>query len=350
MKIMHICTDSKIGGAIVSLYRLVSVSLREDIEHIVILAPDCVMLRAFSDLGVTVVTLSDSDRSFSIKDVFKTIYYIRRFRPDVVHTHGSVSGRIAAFICSVRSRIYTRHTYHHRGYCSIMRAINSIITTRAVAVSDALVDQILRSGITRDKISVIYNGASDTYHKNNDDRIYHLLYIGRIVKDKGLDTAISAISRLHSTDSRFTLTIVGDGSYKSVIEERISSLDTSDLVTLYPYTENTAEHLSKCGIAINCSYENEATSNFLLESMGGGLVPLVSCVGGNPIVVKDGVSGRVFAPYDVDEFISCAIDIVSRYEYYQENAYSRFLSEYTLERMSDHYIKLWEDEYDNKCK
>lgn len=347
MRIMHICTDSGFGGAVVTLHRIVEFTRREDIEHIVIIPGCSVLYDDFLRLGVRVLPLSDADKSFSFKDLFHLINLMLKLHPHIVHTHGSVTGRIAAFLCGVRSRIYTRHTYNDQLSSRATRFINRIVTTRAVAVSGVLVGQIVNSGITHEKIHVINNGVV-RYDTANDDsnRKYNLLYIGRIVKGKGLDTALSAIRKLRALDSRFTLTIVGDGKYKSEIEKSINANGIADLVFVCPSTRNIKKYLFMSGIAINCSYENEATACFILEGMSAGMVPLVSSAGGNPCVVSDKKTGRVYTSGDVDSLVECALDIINNYDYYKNNSFERYLSTYTVDVMADNYLKLWEVEYE----
>ena len=160
IRILHICSDSNAGGAVISLLRLLSASVNEEFHHTVLIPANSPLYDDFLSLGVDVIRLNyGCDNSSSISAVRECMRYIRAIRPHIVHTHGAMYGRVGAFLCGVRSRIYTRHTYHNSKHCLLSRLINKLVTTHVVAVNCELVEQIILSGISDDRISLIENGT-----------------------------------------------------------------------------------------------------------------------------------------------------------------------------------------------
>ena len=348
IKILHICTDSNIGGAIVTLYRILMAADKTNFEHVVLIPESSMLYDDFVALGVHVIPIKTThDRSFSICATFECMWHIRDHSPHIVHTHGAIFGRLAAYLSGVRSRVYTRHTYNSKQHSALLRIINRTITTNAVAVSPAVVDQIVSCGIREDQISVIENGCSE-YNSSVivKDREYNLLYLGRFEREKGLLLALEGIMQLHSIDSRYSLTLVGEGKLKEEIEFYVNDNNMSDYVKVFPCQKDVASFLAENGIAINCSYKNEATSNFIIESMSASLACVLSNAGGNKFVINDGIDGRLFDSGNLDSFVNAVLDVTDKYAYYSSRSKEKYLCRFTDKVMIDKYHALWKEEYD----
>ena len=353
IRIMHFCSDSDIGGAIISLYRLLGAASDPMLEHVVVVPACCKMKNAFNDLNVELVTYdSTSDESFSLPLIFEMKKLISRFSPHIVHTHGMISARIAAKLSGVRSLIYTRHTYSENRYGTVKRMLNSLCTTKAVAVNPTLISQLSDSGINTKDISLIYNGcdtiSSIDLKECNVGHEIRLLYLGRIVKGKGLDTAVEALKRLNKEFYRVTLTIAGEGEYKDSLISLADSLGVGNYVRFMPFTYNIAGLIAECDIAINTSYVNEASSNFVIEALSASKPVLISDIAGNAYMIEQGVEGIKYRSGDIDSFC-CGVKSITKdsktYHSFCNKAKERHSCLFSLESMSSRYIQLWKDEY-----
>lgn len=359
IRILHFCSDSNIGGAGVCLLRLLSASDKDKFEHYAVIPQNSLLKDRFLASGVNVILYySSPDRSFSVSQIKEFIKLIQKLNPHIVHTHGSFSARIAAKLANVRSRIYTRHTYCEKKYSSPFRFLNRAVTTKAVAVNAALVPQLKDSGIKEDNILVIENACErisvDGPCKNNENEdSWSLLFLGRIVKGKGLDTAIKAIKKLNCSKYSVTLTVAGEGDYKDEMVSLAKRIGVSDYVRFLPFQNDITQCIYDCDIAINCSYRDEATSNFVIEAMSASKPVLLSNVGGNLHIIDDGVEGMFFLPGNVDSFCVALKRMISDRKVYlhlSENAEKKYLARFTLERMITSYQKLWTEEYDRYYK
>ncbi len=348
IKVMHICSDSIVGGASVTLLRLIKHADKDNFEHYVLIPASSPFLSAFQSTGVNVIPLkSGSDSSKSLRCFFECFRFIREISPDIVHTHGAFFGRFSAFLCGVKSRIYTRHTFNEVKYNIILRFLNRIITTRAVAVNDVLYPQLINSGIDPDEILLIENGCEkiNAYSKEKTQNTV-LLYIGRIVREKGLDTAIEGIKILSESDKKYQLLIVGDGDYRSELEKNIIEYGMTEYVKLLPFRCDVTDVISDCDILVNCSPKNEATSISVMEAMSAFKPCVVSDAGGNTNVVTDGYDGAVFKSGDPHDF-ACAVRRLSAgYDDCSKNAYKTYNLRFRVEYMTKKYESLWKDEYD----
>ncbi len=352
IKIMHFCSDCNIGGAGITLYRLVSSSKKALFEHIVVLPENSKLLSMFYGANIRVITYkSSAQKSFSLPLTLELIQIISKYSPNIVHTHGMASARLGALFCGVKSRVYTRHTYREIKTNSLFRVLNNVLTTKAVAVSSALTEQIRESGIKNEDIVLIPNGCEfmgEAERNKEKNEVFTLLYHGRIEREKGLLTAVRAVCRLVNAGYNVRLMIVGNGEYKSKLKETVNSLGLADYVQFFSCTNDVKKYINMSDVALNCSYCAEGTSNSVIECMSAGVVPVLSSVKGNMAVVRHQENGLVFKSGSVGELTDCIRLLINDRELYSRLSsavYETYIAKFTLGAMIDKYEKLWKDEY-----
>src|SRR4051812_10080855 len=181
----------------------------------------------------------------------------RRFRPDIVHTHtakAGMIGRLAAEVC--RPRPIVVHTYHghvlegyfsapvERFYRLLERAL-ATRTDRLVAVSTAVVDDLVRLGVAdRSRFDVIPLGLeldpflelplepSGPFREELGVRSDEVLatFVGRIAPIKRVDVVIRALARARELGAPVRLAVVGDGELRAELETLTRSLGCTDAV------------------------------------------------------------------------------------------------------------------------
>jgi glycosyltransferase involved in cell wall biosynthesis len=112
------------------------------------------------------------------------------------------------------------------------------------------------------------------------DGAVHLLYVGRLVRTKGLRDAIRALARL-TTSKPVTLEVVGDGPDRSACQALVSELDLGSVVRFHGrQPHDRVEHFYRnADIFVFPSYR-EPGGNVVFESMGYGVPLVVSDLGG----------------------------------------------------------------------
>ena len=92
-KVMHILTDSNIGGAGRLLINYLHNFDRSKFDIVVVLPKDAALKPLVEAEGYPVWEMENGrDRSFDRKAVAEIRAMIRKFQPDIVHTHSSFSG------------------------------------------------------------------------------------------------------------------------------------------------------------------------------------------------------------------------------------------------------------------
>ena len=272
-------------------------------------------------------------RSISIGNDLKAFFLlmreIRRFKPDVVHTHtakAGVLGRVAAFLARPSAkRIHTFHGHLLHGYFGsrkvqivvFLEKILGLITQKFVAIGNVVKADLVRAGIAKDsKFEVIYPGLQnlDVYPKLEarktlglDSKKIYVVYVGRLTQIKRPDRLIELGRSLKASHSTAHLIIAGAGE---LLEDLTVKSESESLpITFLGWRNDIDIILSASDIAVLCS-DNEGIPLTLIQASQAGL-PIVSTnVGSVSDIVLDGVTGLLteVSAKDVIQGVSKLID------------------------------------------
>lgn len=244
---------------------------------------------------------------------FLAVRAVRVLKPDIVH---AVLETFAGFALkllkgSKAKRILTMQTTN-RSFLKgpIVRSPDAV-----TAISTVLVKQAELLG--RKNVTLIPNGID---LKLIDEALAHrpkidgrILFVGRLEKMKGIDTLLHAFKKLQLTDhsSQPSLRIVGGGSQRAALEQLATELGLNDRVTFAGYLkpEQTAAEFAQAQVFVGLS-RSEALGNVFLEAQAAGCVVIGTTVGGIPDIVKDGETGKLVAPDDIDAAAGALTDIL----------------------------------------
>ena len=108
IRVLNIISDTNIGGAGRVLLNYLRYSDRAQFETWVALPRNSLLKPLLEEAGARVLEVDGiADRSFDRGDVKTLKGLIAWERPDLVHTHGCLSGRIAARQCGIPA-VYSR--------------------------------------------------------------------------------------------------------------------------------------------------------------------------------------------------------------------------------------------------
>jgi glycosyltransferase involved in cell wall biosynthesis len=126
-----------------------------------------------------------------------------------------------------------------------------------------------------------------------------LLFVGRLVRQKGLDVLFRALATL-KTRTDWTLVIVGEGPLKDELVSAARNLGMADRVEFRGWLQR--KHLpaayEQADVFVLPS-RDEGMSNAMLEAMAAGLPVIGSKVAGLDEVVVDGKTGLLVPPENV---------------------------------------------------
>jgi glycosyltransferase involved in cell wall biosynthesis len=174
------------------------------------------------------------------------------------------------------------------------RPIPAVYTrTPFEAISESTADDLAARGIARDRVTVIYPGAScDYYTPDAAQRAATpvFAYLGRLKKYKGVDLVIRAFAKV--ADSRAILEIAGEGDFRPALERLVASLDLTARVRFLGFVSEPEK--------LALLRRSWATA-FASPKEGWGLTNIEASACGTPVVasnspgiresVRDGVTG-----------------------------------------------------------
>jgi glycosyltransferase involved in cell wall biosynthesis len=252
------------------------------------------------------------------------IRHVRRFRPDIVHTHtakAGILGRLAARLALGRAPIVV-HTYHGhvlRGYFgprteAVYRLLErglSRLSTRLIGVSAATVDELVALGVAPGhKFSAVpigldldcflavgpaADGLRSALGAGPDTLV--ATFVGRLVPIKRVDLLIDAVRLAREQGADARLVIVGDGELRTALETQAAPL--GDAVAFLGFRDDVAQIAAATDLAV-LSSDNEGTPVALIEAAAAGVPALATGVGGVGDIVLDGRTGHLVAPGDVE--------------------------------------------------
>jgi GalNAc-alpha-(1->4)-GalNAc-alpha-(1->3)-diNAcBac-PP-undecaprenol alpha-1,4-N-acetyl-D-galactosaminyltransferase len=133
---------------------------------------------------------------------------------------------------------------------------------------------------------------------------HSLIAIGRLHPQKGFDLLMKAFARIHAKYPDWQLTILGEGSMRSELEQLRSQLQLTDCVHLPGLVTNVQEYLRQADLFVMPS-RFEGFPMALCEAMACGLpVIAADCLSGPREIVEDGVNGILVATEDVDALVA----------------------------------------------
>ena len=122
------------------------------------------------------------------------------------------------------------------------------------------------------------------------DRI-HFLYLGRIMKEKGIDELFSAVQRLHrELENGFVLDLVG--FFEDEYKQKVSQLEAAGIAVFHGFQEDPRPWYAMADCVVLPSY-HEGMSNVLLEAAATGRPIITSDIPGCREAVQEGISGML---------------------------------------------------------
>lgn len=262
-------------------------------------------------LGLPILNFPNS-RGFDLSALLRLSIIMLRGNAQIVHSHGYKPNIYLMILKPLLRNMIFISTVHGwakesaDGKLSLYEKLNSIALRSfdsCVAVSNAVKQDLLHTGLRSQSICVIPNGfdspspllANNRHLEYSHQKAFLIGYAGRLVKEKGLDILIKAFHLFHSNQPASRLILAGDGPLKKDLQEMASSLNLSAVVTFVGFQENIFQFLDDLDLFVLPS-RTEGLPMILLEAMHAQKPIIASSVGGIPEVIAPGIDGLLFQP------------------------------------------------------
>jgi len=278
--------------------------------------------------GVRVIPVKMTRTMTPLKDLkatWKLYNVFRKEKPFIVHTHtpkaGTV-GMLAAYLARVPHRLHTiaglpllEAKGNKRKVLNLVEKITYACATKIYPNSYGLKQIILdHKFTTNEKLKVIGNGSSngiDTNHfdpdlyPNQDNESLRLslginkndlvfVFVGRIVKDKGINELVQAFYKLARTQSNVKLLIVG--SYEKELDpvqpQIEETIENHAQIISVGWQKDVRPYFAIADVLTFPSYR-EGFPNVVLQAGAMGLPSIVSNINGCNEIIEEGINGYI---------------------------------------------------------
>lgn len=263
-----------------------------------------------------------------IKALFATFFWLRRIKPDILHTHtpkAGLIGMVAGFFAGVPVRLHTVAGIPWMESRGVLRFIYKILESLTYFFSTKIypnskgLHQFLINEIpsAKGKYMVLGSGSSNgidaTYFsidavneskKSLRNKLnitfdsFVWLYVGRIVRDKGINELVNAFLKM---SPNHTLLLVGpfEDDQDPVSEETINLIKSSCNILTFGF-QNDVRPFFKLSDALVFPSYREGFPNVPMQAAAMGLPQICTDINGCNEIVIPGVNGLLVPPKDVE--------------------------------------------------
>ncbi|MDD6184481.1 MAG: glycosyltransferase family 4 protein [Bacteroidales bacterium] len=249
--------------------------------------------------------------------LLRFVFFFRRERPSVVHGNtpkGGLLSMLAAWLTRVPVRIYVCHGLRYQG-CSglkrkllmFMEMLSCHCATHVISVSNGVKKALKDDGISNKEPVVIWNGSIsgvdavkfDPHRHFAKDEIrkslgletgtFVLTFVGRMVKDKGINELVEAFTVLSANHPDIRLLLIG------IIEDggNLLSADTREIIEDNPAIiapgerSDIPEILSITNVFVLPSYREGLPISLIEAGAMGTPIIATDVVGCNEVITNE---------------------------------------------------------------
>ena len=271
------------------------------------------------------------------------LIYIKIFVPNVkvvAYAHAN-----ARDICEHKRKkgLLLRKLVHRLGFA----AADGI-----VAISDSVKASLqIYLGVNEKKIFRIYNGTQiartcDLKDRTSEKNILKLIYVGRLIQEKGVQNTLFVLSRLKGK-LPFMFTVVGDGPYRQTLEKMANQLGLEDCVTFQGNRTDVSQQLEEADVFIHLPEWDEGFGITVIEALASGRLCIVNQRGALPEIIEHGKNGFIL-PADDPEAIQNLLEEIwdmsdearSRMQNNARSSARRFSLEYFVRELDEYFREI----------
>ena len=148
------------------------------------------------------------------------------------------------------------------------------------------------------------------YTEMPDEGVVRFLFIGRVMKLKGIDEYLKAAEILKTKYPNTEFIIAGwneEEEYKKIVAE----YQKNGFVNYIGFRNDINDWIAKCNCTVLPSHGGEGVPNVLLESAAMGRICIGTNIPGTANVIDDGVTGYLFEKCDVDGHVTAMEKVIT---------------------------------------
>lgn len=284
--------------------------------------------------GVRTVGVTMQRHIAPFKDLLSLWSLIRVFRrekPRMVHSMTPKAGLLsmmAAWLCRVPVRVHTftglvfpTATGIKQKILILTDRITCACATHIIPEGEGVKNDLINFRITRKPLRVLGHGnvrGIDLSYFNPEledvqteasrirkEGIFTFVFIGRLVRDKGINELVEAFEQLNSEYPDTRLLLVGrqEPELDPLMPETLRKIGHNKYIEAVGQQSDVRPWLAASDAFVLPSYR-EGFPNVVIEAGAMGLPSIVTDINGSREIILEGVNGTIIPPRDTDALLS----------------------------------------------
>lgn len=275
-----------------------------------------------------------------LKCLIQLTKYLRKVKPDVVHTHTPKAGLLgmwAAFLAGVPVRLHTiagvpwiETTGFRRWVLKSVEKITALPATQVYPNSHKQHEFLMENGIANKKFKVLEKGSSngiDTTHfsitpaiasdasrlrvnENVKEDAWIWIFVGRIVKDKGMEEMLYAWNTIQEKYPNDKLWLLGseEPELDPLSPEATEFMNNSSSVKKWGFLNDIRPYLAAAQVLVFPSYR-EGFPNVPMQAGAMECALILSDINGCNEIVEDQKSGILVQSKNKEALLSAMLTL-----------------------------------------
>ena len=329
-KFVKLIRTSTVPGSLNTFCRglLRELQEKEGYEVVAVSSPGPELDEVADREGVKTIAVPMERHISPLKDVvslWRLIRAFRRERPQMVHSITPKAGLLsmmAAWVCRVPVRLHTftglvfpTATGLKRKVLMFTDRLTCACATHIVPEGEGVRDDLIKNRITDKPLRVLGYGnirGIDLGRFDPDspevrsaasgirkEGLFTFVFIGRLVRDKGIDELVAAFSKLNKDRPETRLVLVGgmESDLDPLLPETLAEVESNPAIEAVGRQADVRPWLVASDALVFPSYR-EGFPNVVIEAGAMGLPSIVTDINGSREIIVDGKNGVVIPPRD----------------------------------------------------
>lgn len=341
-------------------------SFMSDYYEVTAISSDAEYLKKIGEKEKVAVFEVDMSRKITpfadLRAIAKLYFYLKKTKPFIVHTHtpkAGMVGMMAAKLAGVPHRLHTvaglpllEAKGKKRQLLDFVEKITYAAATKVFPNSFGLRD-IIKSNqyCPSEKLKVLANGSSngintqyfnpeifqstastlkDTLGIHPNDFVF--IFVGRLVKDKGINELVDAFDRLIATHPNTKLVLVGkyEQDLDPLEEKTLGMIASNKNIISTGYQSDVRPYFAISDALVFPSYR-EGFPNVVMQAGAMNLPCIVTNINGCNEIVRENDNGLIIPVHDALAIFNAMkkmMDDKEPFEKMRQNARPRIVSQY----------------------
>lgn len=292
--------------------------LIEEKNEVIVCFPKSDKIHEFINMGCKYIDIKMDRRGTNpVKDmgiIFSYLKILKKEKPDIVLTFTIKPNLYGGFACRIKKipyianitglgtalqnegilqkfTIFLYHIAFKKIKCCFMQNEDNMKFFEKHKIAERKRKLLPGSGVNLDKYKLL------NYPKESDD--LEFLFIGRIMKEKGIDLYIETAKYIKSKYNNTKFHVIG--YCEQDYEQKLEDLQNQGIIIYHGKQDNMIPFYKLSCCTIHPTYYPEGMSNVLLESAASGRPVITTDKPGCREIVDDGVTGFIVKPQDLED-------------------------------------------------